>query len=170
MFSHEFSLFFIFSIQRSLQPFFSSQYCKLWLNLLHILEVMPIIIIYGYAGYSSQAIGLRQCNLQLPRGSTCLIKAHHVFILPVRMRVIAYPKVNLGLRLDHKYGLILELSELHTCTHYPVIALQCTRPSLHAYYGCTCILMTVTVCLQSSNLASITALMNNSSHTSVQLI
>ena len=35
-------------------------------------------------------------------------------------------------------------------------------------YGCTCILMTVTSYLQSSNLASITVLMNNSLHTSAQ--
>ena len=33
--------------------------------------------------------------------------------------VIAHPEVSLGLRLDHSYGLVLELSELHICTHCP---------------------------------------------------
>ena len=43
---------------------------------------------------------------------------------PPFILVITFPEVSLGLRLNHSYyGLILELSKLHTCTHYPVIAL-----------------------------------------------
>ena len=43
----------------------------------------------------------------------CMSNKSPPFIL-----VVAYPEVSLGLRLDHSYGLILELRDLHTCTHY----------------------------------------------------
>ena len=46
----------------------------------------------------------------------CMSNKSAAFILDM-----AYPEVSVGLRLDHSYDLILELSELHTCTHYPVI-------------------------------------------------
>ena len=116
--------------------------------------VMPITIY----GYRIQFIGYRANT------GTQSVVATWQCISNKSLLVIAYPEVSLGLRLDHSYmyGLILELSELHTCTHYPIIAMKCWRPSLHAY-SCMCILMTVTSC---SNLASITVLMNNSSHIS----
>ena len=114
------------------------------------------ITIYGYR---IQFIGYRANSGMQSVVATwqCMSNKRPPFIL-----VIANPEVSLGLKLDHSYGLILELSELHTCTHYPVIALWCMRPSLHAY-GCTCMSMTVTSCLQSSNLTSITRLRNNTS-------
>ena len=79
--------------------------------------------------------------------------------------VIAYPEVSLGLRLDHSYGLILELSELHICTHYPVIDFM--RPSLHTYYIWLYMYLDDSNCL--SAVASMTVLMSNSSHTSAPL-
>ena len=78
---------------------------------------MPITIY----GYRIQFISYRaNSGMQsvVARGSACLIKAHH----SSGHIHVAYPEVSLVLRLDH-YGLILEFSELHTCTHYPVIAL-----------------------------------------------
>ena len=62
-----------------------------------------------------------------------------------QVAVIAYPEVSLG--LSHYYGFILELSELHTCTHYPVIALA--KLACIIMVVAMCILMTVTSCLQS---------------------